>query len=82
MTNPARDGKAKSLNALVADQLRPFLKPGQKVIWREPFRWFDDNGVMSNHYDGQSLEYLAETWGYEIDWDYNMHHAAIITPKP
>lgn len=73
------EAKQKSLNALIADQLRSFLKPGQKVIWREPFRWHDDNGVLSNHYDGQSLEYLAEEWGYEIEWDYNMHHAAIIT---
>ena len=67
-----------SLNAKAADVLRPFLKPGDKVIWREPFRWHDDNGVLSNHYDGMDLESLAETFGYDIDWEFNFHHAAII----
>ena len=70
----------KSLNAMVADTLRPFLKPGQKVIWREPFRWHDDNGVLSNHYDGASLAGLAADFGYVIDFDFDMHHAAIVTP--
>lgn len=56
----------KSLSASVADALRPFLQPGQKVIWREPFRWFDDDGVMSNHYDGMSLDSLAAEFGYEV----------------
>lgn len=48
------------------------------MIWREPFRWHDDNGVLPNHYDGASLEYLAEEFGYDIDWGTNMHHAAIV----
>jgi hypothetical protein len=68
----------KSLNAQVADLLRPFLKPGQKVIWREPFRWFDDNGVMSNHYDGMSIAALAEAFGYLYDWELAFEHAAIV----
>ncbi|MDQ0022953.1 hypothetical protein J2X90_000739 [Variovorax paradoxus] len=71
----------KSLNARMADLLRPFLKPGQKVIWREPFRWFDDNGVMSNHYDGMSIARLAEDFGYEYDWELSFEHAAIVWPK-
>ena len=71
----------KSLNASVADLLRPFLKPGQKVIWREPFRWFDDNGVLSNHYDSMSVWALAEDFGYEYDWDLSFEHAAIVWPK-
>jgi hypothetical protein len=74
-------GPRKSLNAKVADLLRPFLKDGQKVIWREPFRWHDDNGVLSNHYDGFSLAGLCEDNGYVIDYDFDMHHAAIITPR-
>ena len=68
----------KSLNAKIADQLRPFLKPGDKVIWREAFRWHDDNGVMPNHYDGMSIAGLADEFGYRFDWDFNMNHAAII----
>ena len=75
------DTPSKSLNALAADLLRPYLKPGQKVIWRQPFRWFDDDGVLSNHYDGMSIEQLAEDFGYDVDWDFNMHHAAIVSKK-
>lgn len=71
----------KSLNASVADLLRPFLKPGQKVIWREPFRWFDDNGVLSNHYDGMSVARLADDFGYDYDWELAFEHAAIVWPK-
>jgi hypothetical protein len=71
----------KSLNAQVADLLRPFLKPGQKVIWREPFRWRDDNGVLSNHYDGMGLAQLCEDFGYEVDYDFDMHHAAIVSTR-
>jgi NTP pyrophosphatase (non-canonical NTP hydrolase) len=56
----------KSLSASVADALRPFLGTGQKVIWREPFRWHDDDGVMSNHYEMFSLQGLAADFGYTI----------------
>lgn len=71
----------KSLNASVADLLRPFLKPGQKVIWREPFRWFDDSGVLSNHYDSMSVARLVEDFGYDYDWELAFEHAAIVWPK-
>lgn len=71
----------KSLNASVADLLRPFLKPGQKVIWREPFRWFDDNGVLSNHYDSMNVASLADDFGYDYDWELAFEHAAIVWPK-
>lgn len=71
----------KSLNAQAADLLRPFLKPGQKVIWREPFRWHDDNGVLSNHYDGMSLAQLCDEFGYEVDYDFDLKHAAIVSPR-
>lgn len=69
----------KSLNAKVADLLRPFLKEGQKVIWREAFRWHDDNGVLSNHYDGMELPRLSDDFGYGWDFDFDFHHAAIVT---
>lgn len=79
-TPPAQavQDSGKSLNALIADQLRPFLKPGEKVIWREAFRWHDDDGVLSNHYDSMSVSNLADDFGYEFDWELNMNHAAII----
>lgn len=37
-----------------------------------------EDTVLSNHYDGMSLEQLAEDFGYEIDWETDMHHAAIV----
>ena len=70
--------ETKSLNAMVADLLRPFLRPGQKVIWRESFRWFDDNGVLSNHYDGMEIEALAEEFNYEWSFCFNFKHAVIV----
>lgn len=54
------------IGASVAEALKPFLLPGQKIIWREPFRWHDDEGVMPNHYEGMSVESLAESFGYRI----------------
>jgi hypothetical protein len=80
VTQPAAPVVRKSLSASVADALRPFLSPGQKVIWREPFRWFDDNGVLSNHYDGMSVPYLAQEFGYEVIHDCEC--AAVIAAAP
>lgn len=60
-----------SRNATVAAALTAFLGEGEFVIWREPFRWFDKNGVLSNHYDGYNLEDLADEFGYEIIANYN-----------
>ena len=77
----AQPGAAKSLNAMAADLLRPYLKPGQKVIWRESFRWHDDNGVLSNHYDGMELEQLSDAFGYDWHYDMNLKHAAIVWDK-
>jgi hypothetical protein len=77
----AQPGAAKSLNAMAADLLRPYLKLGQKVIWRESFRWHDDNGVLSNHYDGMELEQLSDAFGYDWRYDMNLKHAAIVWDK-
>ncbi|ABX35850.1 hypothetical protein Daci_4118 [Delftia acidovorans SPH-1] len=72
----------KSINAQVADLLRPFLKEGDKVIWRDAFRWHDDNGPLPNHFEGASLASLADEFGYDIDWSMNMRHAAIVRKRP
>lgn len=79
----------------VAQHLMQFCKDGEFVIWRDAFRWkklyygweevvYDASQggeVLSNHYDGMSLEQLEEDFGYEIDWDTNMHHVAIVRKK-
>ena len=80
----------KGLYRPIAEHLHKFCKEGDFVIWRDAFRWHqyipDDvhtdwtfhDAVLSNHYSGMSLEQLAEDFGYEIDWDTNMHHVAIV----
>jgi len=73
----AEDALSKSLTASVADALRPFLAEGQKVIWREAFRWHDDDGVLSNHYEMMSVPQLAEDFGYIVIEDCGC--AAIVT---
>lgn len=66
---------------LVREAARLLVEPGQKVIYRDAFRWHDDSDemVLSNHYESQSLEYLAEEWGYEILHDFN--HVAVVRRK-
>lgn len=66
------------IGASVAEALKPFLLPGQKIIWREPFRWHDEEGFMPNHYEGMSIEALADSFGYQIV--VNCELAAIIQP--
>lgn len=57
---------------------------GEFVIYRDAFRWkeydptYGPDPVLSNHYDSMSLEQLAEDFGYEIDWEYNFKHVAIV----
>lgn len=79
----------------VAKHLAKFCNEGEFVIYRDDFRWkryheayywnedfqqWEDE-VLSNHYNGMSLEQLAEDFGYEIDWDTNLHHVAIVRKK-
>lgn len=67
--------------ALVRQAARSLAKPGQRVIYRDAFRWKDDadDSVIPNHYECQSLAYLAQEWGYEILHDF--HHVAVIRRK-
>lgn len=53
-------------------------REGEKVIYRDAFRWKDDadDSVLSNHYEQYPLSYLADTFGYEIVHDFN--HVAVI----
>lgn len=66
---------------LVREAARLLAEPGQKVIYRDAFRWHDDADemVLSNHYESQSLAYLAQEWGYEILHDFN--HVAVVRRK-
>lgn len=72
-------GINKQVNAMLADVLRFLAQPGQKVIWRGSFRWFDDDGVLSNHYDGMDIDHLARDFDYEVHYD--AHHAALVSKK-
>lgn len=65
----------------IKDALRPLLEPGDKIIWRDAFRWKDDSGVLSNHYECMELDSLCESFGYELIHDYR-HVAVIREAKP
>lgn len=60
----------------LVDSLRPHLGDGEKIIWRDAFRWKDDQGVLSNHYEACSIEYLCEEFGYELI--HNFNHVAVV----
>lgn len=75
----------------IAEHLEQFCKEGQFIIYRDAFRWkrhVKDDGwlndeshedeVLSNHYDSMELEQLAEDFGYEVEWAYNLKHVAIV----
>ena len=62
-------------NALI-EELKKILREGEKVVWRDCFRWHDENGVLSSHYEGHSIQYLCEEFNYELI--HNFNHVAVI----
>ena len=60
----------------VKTTLRPFVGPGEMLIWRAPFRWFNENGVLPNHFESHSLDDLCEEFGYEVVHEF--FHAAVV----
>lgn len=66
----------------IAQHLQQFCTGDQFVIWRDAFRWKNiKDEVMPNHYECYSIETLAEDFGYEIEWEYNLRHAAIVRKR-
>ena len=63
------------MNAL-KDVLRQHLRPGEILMWRDAFRWHNDTGVLSNHYECMGLRQLCEDFGYEVVHDFN--HVAVV----
>jgi hypothetical protein len=63
---------------LVREAAALIAEPGDKVIYRDAFRWHDhaDGMVLSNHYESHSLRSLSEEFGYEIVHDF--HHVAVV----
>ncbi len=60
--------------------IRPYVQPGEMLIYRDAFRWKTDDGhVMSNHYEMFSLAELAADFGYEVIHDFN--HVAVVRKK-
>ena len=60
----------------VKDAVRPCMKEDETLVWRDAFRWKDENGIMNNCYDSQDIDYICETFGYELV--HNFHHVAVI----
>ena len=83
--------KVKAVYYPIAQHLQQFCQEGQFVIWRDYFRWKRhywngiicewENAVLSNHYDSFEIEQLAEEFGYEISWEFNLKHVAIVSLK-
>lgn len=63
------------MNAL-KDALRPHLKAGEMLMWRDAFRWHNDKGVLSNHYECMGLAQLCGDFGYEVIHDFR--HVAVV----
>lgn len=66
--------------AHVMQQLRqillPLVRPGEMLIWREPFRWKNKEGVLNNHYECLDIQDLCDGFGYELVHD--LTHLAIV----
>jgi len=61
---------------LVIDALRTACGKDQRVIWRAPFRWMDDNGALCNCYEMFDLDRVASKAKLKIIHDFN--HVAIV----
>jgi hypothetical protein len=59
---------------------RLLKRPGDRVIYRDAFRWKDDetDSVLSNHYEMFSLKGLAAEFEFEVVHDFN--HVAVVRP--
>ena len=66
----------KLLMKLVIDALRTACGKDQRVIWRAPFRWMDDNGALCNCYEMFDLDRVASKAKLKIIHDFN--HVAIV----
>lgn len=64
--------------AKIREGARLLKREGDKVIYRDAFRWHDDADgmVLSNHYESMSLRALAADFDYEIVHDF--HHVAVV----
>jgi hypothetical protein len=67
---------------LVRKAARQLAKPGERVIYRDAFRWKDDatGDVLPNHYECQGLSYMAQEHGWTLV--HNFHHVAVIGSTP
>ena len=58
--------------------LRPLVRPGEMLIWREPWRWKNEHGALANHYESLDIEDLCLGFGYELV--HHLTHLAIVRP--
>lgn len=65
---------------LVRQAARLLAQPGDRVIYRDAFRWKDDatDHVLSNHYEMFSIKGLAAEFEFEVLHDF--HHVAVVRP--
>lgn len=65
---------------LVREAARRLKGEGERVIYRDAFRWKNDadDSVLSNHYEMFSLKGLAAEFEFEVIHDFN--HVAVVKP--
>ena len=65
-----------NIRKALINELEKVLYENEKIIWRDAFRWHDKDGVLSNHYEGQSIQLLCEDFNYKLV--HNFNHVAVI----
>lgn len=65
---------------LVRQAARLLKGPGDRVIYRDAFRWKDDadDSVLPNHYEMFDLPELAVDFKFEVV--HNFNHVAVVSP--
>lgn len=56
----------KPLGVSLAETLRPYCGPGQRVIWRDEQHWRTPDGTWAARFDAYTLEELAYAFEYRI----------------
>lgn len=63
----------------IVEAIRPFLGEGEEIIRRGAFRWRNDDGVLSAHYECMSLAEICSDFNKEVVADF--HHIAVVRRK-
>lgn len=60
----------------IKQAIRPWVKEGETLIWRDAWRWKNDNGVLPNCYECYSIEEVCGERGFVLV--HYFHHVAVV----